>query len=82
MTPPGAAGGTVQYSAAGLCCLPDRLEAAVVAVADVVGMEGLSATVLSVAVTEMTIGKALLLKPILRPVTLGRSQQVLRSSPG
>jgi len=32
-----------------LCCLPDRLEAAVVAVADVVGMEGLSATVLSVA---------------------------------
>ena len=32
-----------------LCCLSDRLGAAVVAVADVVGMEGLSATVLSVA---------------------------------
>ncbi len=32
-----------------MCCLPDRLEAAIVAVADVVGMEGLSATELSVA---------------------------------
>ncbi len=32
-----------------MCCLSDRLGAAVVAVADVVGMEGLSATVLSVA---------------------------------
>jgi len=32
-----------------LCCLSDRLGPAVVAVADVVGMEGLSATVLSVA---------------------------------
>ncbi len=39
-------------------------------------------SVLPEAVTEMTIGKALLLKPILRLVTLGHSQQVLRSSPG
>jgi len=49
LTPPGAAGGTFQYSAAGLCCLPDSLGAAIVAVADVFGMEGLSATALSVA---------------------------------
>jgi len=49
LSPPRAAGGTFQYSVAGLCCLLDRLGAAVVAAADVVGMEGLSATVLSVA---------------------------------
>ncbi len=38
--------GTFQYSAAGLCCLRDRLGTAIVAVADVAGMEGLFATVL------------------------------------
>ncbi len=43
----GAAGPAFQYSAAGLCCLPDRLGADILAVADVVGIEGLSATGLS-----------------------------------
>ncbi len=49
MSPPGAAGGTSQYSAAGLCCLPVRLGAAVVVVADAVSTEGLLAEVLSEA---------------------------------
>ena len=32
-----------------MCCLPDRLGAAIVAIADAVGMEGLSAALLSEA---------------------------------
>ena len=46
---PWAAGRIFQYNATGLCCLSDRLGAAITAVADAVGMEGLSAAVLSEA---------------------------------
>ena len=46
LSPPGAAGATFQYSAASLCCLPDRLGAVMIPVADVLGMEGPSAKVL------------------------------------
>ena len=49
LSPPRGCWGTFQLSAAGLCCLPDSLAAAILAVADVVGMEGLSATALSEA---------------------------------
>jgi len=49
LSPPGAAGGTFQYSAAGLCCLLVPLGAAIVAVANAAGMEGLFPAVLSEA---------------------------------
>ena len=53
MSPPRGCRGHFLYSAAGFCCLPDCLGAVMVSVTDVVGMEELSATVLS-TVTALT----------------------------